>query len=74
MKKIVQFNISKEDGFYTAEGVGLAIVTQGKTLDETVSNIQEALELHLEGEDLAELGIDPNPSTFVNFELDAIHA
>jgi len=33
---------------------GIAVVTQGKTLDETISNLQEAVKLHLEGEDLAD--------------------
>jgi predicted RNase H-like HicB family nuclease len=36
MKKLIQFHI----------------VTQGKTLDELAVNIKEALELHLEGENL----------------------
>ena len=46
-----------ESGF-VAECVEIAVVTQGKTLDETVANLQEAVTLHLEGEDLAELGLD----------------
>ena len=39
-------------GGYVAECLGLAVVTQGKTLDETVQNLREAISLHLEGEDL----------------------
>jgi predicted RNase H-like HicB family nuclease len=36
---------------YVAECLNLAVVTQGKTLDETVQNLREAIELHLEGEE-----------------------
>jgi len=48
----------------------LPIVTQGRTLDEVVENIKEALSLHLEGEDLEELGISPDFSVLVNLELE----
>lgn len=58
-----------------AEGVNLPIVTQGKTLDELVDNIKEAVELHLEDENLADFDIAPNPSVLMNFELPSqIHA
>ena len=70
MKHIIQFKISKGEKYYTGEGIDLPIVTQGKTIDEVVSNLREALELHLENEDLSELGLAPNPSALVNFELE----
>jgi predicted RNase H-like HicB family nuclease len=41
------------------------VVTQGKTLDETIANLQEAVSLHLEGEDPAEFELEPNPSLLV---------
>ena len=48
---IIQFFIqSSKEGGYTAEAVGHSIYTQGETLDETVSNIKEAVECHF-GED-----------------------
>ena len=53
-----------------AECIDLPIVTQGKTLDEVVENIREAIELHLEGEDLEELGISPHFSVLINMELE----
>lgn len=56
MKSIIQFTIQKYKKYYVAQGVELAIVTQGKTLDELIRNINEAVSLHLEGEDLAEQG------------------
>lgn len=33
---------------YVAECLNLAVVTQGRTLDETVQNLREAIQLHLE--------------------------
>lgn len=70
-KNIIQFWVSQEDGIYTAEGVNVPIVTDGKTFEELRGNIKEAVELYLEGEDLAELGFGPTPSILTNFEVTA---
>lgn len=72
MKHVLQFAVRKGDTQYIAEGVELRIVTQGKTLDELVTNINEAVALHLEGEDLAALGLAPRPTIMFNFELPAL--
>ncbi len=69
-RKIIQFRVYKGEKYYVAECVDLAIVTQGKTLDELVENIKEAIELHLEGENLEELGILPNFAVLINMELE----
>ncbi len=69
MKTIVQFHIAKGENYYVAEGVDVAVVTQGKTLDELVANIKEAVELHFEGEDLKDLGFAESPTVLLNFEL-----
>jgi predicted RNase H-like HicB family nuclease len=47
----------------------LPIITQGITLDETMANIKEALTLHLEDENLTEMGIIPNPAVSVSIDL-----
>ena len=70
MKHIIQFHIYKGDKYYVAQGVDLPIVTQGKSLDELTENIKEAVEVHLEGEDLASLNLAPQPSIMANFELE----
>lgn len=74
MKKIIQFHIYKDDQYYVAESFDLPVVTQGKTLDELADNIKEAVELHLEGEDLKALGLDQQPSILLNLELEAQRA
>jgi hypothetical protein len=53
---------------YVAECWELAVVTQGNTLDEVVSNLREALSLHLEGEDLAAVGVARSPRLVVTYE------
>ena len=52
--------IRRGEGYYVAECLEIAVVTQGKTLDETIANLKEAVALHLEGEDLSEFGLAPN--------------
>lgn len=70
MKRIIQFKISKGEKWYVGEGIDLPIVTQGKTIDEVVSNLEEAMKLHLKGENLLELDLASHPSALVNFELE----
>ena len=69
MKQIIHFVVSKSDSYYVADCVELPIVTQGKTLDETMYNIKEATSLHLEYENLDELMICSNPAISVNIDL-----
>jgi len=60
MKRIIQVKISRGEKYYIAECVDLPVVSQGKTLDEVVENVKEAIELHLEGENLEERDIFPD--------------
>ena len=70
MKRIIQFRIYRGERYYVAECIDLPIVTQGKTLDEVVENIKEAINLHLEDENLEDLEIHPDFSVLVNLELE----
>ena len=74
MRRIIQVRVYKGDKYYVAECIDLPVVTQGKTLDEVAANIKEAISLHLEGEDIEEWGILPDPSILVNFELPTAYA
>ena len=62
--------VRKGEQYYVAECVVIAVVTQGKTLDETLSNLQEAVALHLEGEIPADFGLVANPAILVTMELE----
>ncbi len=63
-----------EENGYVAECLNLAVVTQGSTLDETVQNLREAIQLHLEGEDMTGLGLVQNPPLLVTMEMEPIYA
>jgi predicted RNase H-like HicB family nuclease len=69
MKKVISVHIFKGEKYFVAEYVDLPIVTQGLTLDELVHNLKEAIELHLENENLEELDISANPTFIANIEL-----
>jgi predicted RNase H-like HicB family nuclease len=56
---------------FVAECVEVPVVTQGETLDEVTANLREAVELHLEGEDLSQWDLAPSPTILVTFELEA---
>ena len=72
MKRTIQVRISRGDHQFVAECLDLPVVTQASTLDELASNIREAIALHLEGEDLADLGIAANPTIIATMELEAV--
>jgi hypothetical protein len=72
MHGILQFNISYEDGAYTADGVNAPIVTFGYTFEELQQNIREAVTLFFEGEKPSALGFVQSPSILTSFELPAI--
>jgi predicted RNase H-like HicB family nuclease len=57
MKRTIQVRITRGESQYVAECLDLPVVTQARTLDELTANIREAISLHLEGENLAELGL-----------------
>lgn len=69
MKNIIYVQIYKGENQYVAEGLNLSVVTQGHSLDEVVANLKEAIELHLEGENLANFDFNSKPQILVNFEL-----
>jgi predicted RNase H-like HicB family nuclease len=71
-RRTIHVRIFRGDKKYVAECMDLPVVTQGDTLDEVTANIREAIGLHLEGEDLAELGIAPDPTIVATMELDAV--
>lgn len=65
LRNTVHAVISQGDRYFVAECMEIPVVTQGLTVDETLANLQEAMALHLEDEDLAELGLVPSPTLSV---------
>jgi len=58
----------KQSG-YVAECLKIPVATQGKTLDEVTRNSREAVDLHLEGEALAGLGVREHESALATLEI-----
>ncbi|MBI2912348.1 MAG: type II toxin-antitoxin system HicB family antitoxin [Chloroflexi bacterium] len=69
LKRTINALIRRGESHYVAECLEIAVVTQGKTLDETIANLEEAVALHLEGEDLEALGLAHDPTLLVTLEL-----
>lgn len=63
-----------EQSGYVAECMEIPVATQGDTLEETVANLREAIDLHLEGEEPAAFGLTTNSTVAVTMELKATHA
>ena len=61
--------VERDEGMFVAECLELAAVTQGRSLDEVVSNLREAIELYMQGEDLKTPGLSRRLRLSVTFEL-----
>lgn len=72
MKRTIQVRIFRGEKQYVAECLDLPVVTEAPTLDELALNIREAIALHLEGENLAELGLADDPTVIATLELEAV--
>jgi predicted RNase H-like HicB family nuclease len=60
--------VSRGERAFVAECWEVALVTQGRTLDEVISNLRQALALHLEGEERQSLGLTHSPRLVVTYE------
>jgi len=63
-----------QESGYIGECMEISVVTQGATLDEVTRNLQEAVALHLEGEDLEALGLAHRPTLVVTMEVEPAYA
>lgn len=54
--------------YYVAECLEVAVVTQGRSLDETVANLREAVGLHLSDGDSIHLGLSSTPRLVISYE------
>ena len=61
--------IQKDGEVYVADCLEIGVVTQGNNLDETVRNLTEAVMLHLDGEDLASMGLTQHPRVQLLYEV-----
>ena len=64
--------VFESEGQYVAYFLEVGVVTQGRSLDETLAHIRQALALYLDGEDMARLGLSPSPRLVLSFETPAL--
>jgi predicted RNase H-like HicB family nuclease len=72
MRRTIQFRIFRGENKYVPECLDFPVVTEASTLDELAINIREAISLHLEGEDLAAMGLSDDPTILATVELPAV--
>ena len=70
MHRTIKAFVYKGQDQYVAECLDIRVVTQGRTLDETVANLREAVALHLEGEDPAEFGLVSDAPLVITLEIE----
>ena len=63
--------ITKDGDTYVVDCHEIAVVTQGSTIDEALANLVEAVTLHLQGEDLATLGLGSLRRIHISYDLPA---
>ncbi len=74
MKKILKAEIYNDGEYYCGRCLDFDVFTQGKTLDEVVNNLKEAIQLYLEDDRDALVDFIQDPSLFTMMDLGAIHA
>ncbi len=60
--------VTESAGWYVAECMELAVVTQAQSFDALLVNLREALALYMEGEDPALFGLSATPRLVVSYE------
>ncbi len=71
VRSTVHAVIFEQGGRYTAECLQVAVVTQGNSLDETVRNLQEGIDLYMSDEETGTLGLSPHPRLALSIETSA---
>jgi len=64
----IHAKVTRGETAFVAECLEVALVTQGRTLDEVVANLEDAVALHLEEEDPTRLGLSPAPRLVITIE------
>ena len=73
MKKMIKAEIYHDGEYYCGRCLDFDVFTQGKTLDELVHNLKEAIQLHFEDDRENLVDFVENPSLFTMMDLGEIH-
>ena len=66
--KLMRFNVivQKDDSWYVAKCIDNSVASQGKSVEEALGNLKEALELYYEDEPLYDM---PVPALLTSLEV-----
>ncbi len=67
--EVIHAVVSRDRQTYVAECLEIAAVTQARTFDELITNLEEAITLHLEGQDPVSSGLSASPRLSIIFEV-----
>jgi predicted RNase H-like HicB family nuclease len=70
MEKMIKALVYFDGTYYCAKCLEFDIFTQGKTIDETIKNLKEAVQVHFEGIKPAEYGLSKDPGLLIMLESD----
>ncbi len=70
MEKSIKAFITKGEKFFLAKCTNIDVFTQGKTIPETIENLQEAIAVHLHDVSPKEYNLVPKPSLLIVLEVD----
>lgn len=73
MKNMVKAEIYHDGKYYCGRCLDFDVFTQGKTLDELVLNLKEAIQLHFEDDEEYLKDFVPSPSLMTIMDLGEIH-
>ncbi len=73
MKNFIKAEIHYDGEFYCGMCLDFDVFSQGKTLDELVYNLKEAIQLHLADEKDESAEFIPSPSLITMMDLGEIH-
>jgi predicted RNase H-like HicB family nuclease len=70
MRRSIKAHIYQGESQYIAECLDVPVVTQGRTIQDALENLREAVGLFIEGEDLGQYGLVSDPSLLVTVEIE----
>jgi predicted RNase H-like HicB family nuclease len=65
---VVHAIVVRDGTWFVAECLEIAVVAQGRSLDEVAEALREAVALHLDGEDVATFGLTAAPRLVLQYE------
>lgn len=73
MEKSIKAVVYNDGEYWCAKCLEIDVFTQGKTIDEVIKNLEEAISLHLEGIAPAQYGLCNNPTLLIMIEEELSH-